>query len=48
MHTGPPPDTVPVLPVGLDVVWVASPSGHLWRLRPPDGWEALGAQGSRL
>jgi len=23
------------------VVWVANPSGHLWRSRPPGNWEAL-------
>jgi hypothetical protein len=41
MHTGPPPDTPPVLPHGVDVVWIANPSGHLWRSRPPGSWEAL-------
>ena len=41
MHTGPPPDAAPVLPDGVDVVWVANPSGHLWRSRPPGTWEAL-------
>ena len=41
MHTGPPPDSPPVLPHGVDVVWVANPSGHLWRSRPPGSWEVL-------
>ena len=41
MHAGPPPDRAPELPDGVDVVWVANPSGHLWRCRPPGGWEDL-------
>ncbi len=41
MHTGPPPDQPPVLPNGIDVVWIANPSGHLWRSRPPHSWQEL-------
>jgi hypothetical protein len=41
MDTGPPPSTTPVLPDGIDVVWIATTSGHLWRLHPPGSWEEL-------
>jgi hypothetical protein len=41
MHTGPPPEQPPALSDGVDVVWVANPSGHLWRSRPPGDWEEL-------
>lgn len=41
MHLESPPDRVPELPGGVDVVWVANASGHLWRCRPPGGWEDL-------
>jgi hypothetical protein len=40
MHTGPPPQTPPPLPAGVDVLWVHNESGRLWRVRPPAGWEA--------
>jgi hypothetical protein len=41
METGPPPSTTPTLPQGIDVVWVATTSGHLWRLHSPGDWEEL-------
>lgn len=50
MATLPMPNSPPALPAGVDVVWVASgpafpgaPSGRLWRVRPPGGWEEIGA-----
>jgi hypothetical protein len=49
MATLPPPESTPVLPDGIDVVWVATgPTttealfGLLWRLEPPGGWETIG------
>jgi hypothetical protein len=47
MTTLPPPDSVPAIPDGIDVVWLAvvapgQPVSWLWRLRPPDGWENIG------
>jgi hypothetical protein len=49
MATLPPPASTPLLPEGLDVVWVATKGGdpdalyeHLWRLQPTGGWEAIG------
>jgi hypothetical protein len=41
MHTGPPPTSRPVLPDGLDVVWVQNESGHLWRIQHVGNWEVL-------
>lgn len=43
MHTQPPPETVPNLPRGVEVVWAANRTGRLWRVRPPDPWEELAA-----
>ncbi len=50
MATLPMPSSPPALPAGVDVVWVATgsafpdaPSGRLWRVRPPGGWEEIGA-----
>jgi hypothetical protein len=48
--TLPPPESRPMLPDGIDVVWVATgPStsdalyGKLWQLRSPGGWENVSA-----
>jgi hypothetical protein len=46
MTTLPPPGSVPEIPEGIDVVWLAvgvpgQPVSWLWRLRPPDGWEKI-------
>jgi hypothetical protein len=46
MTTLPPPDSVPAIPEGIDVVWLAvgvpgQPVSWLWRLRPPGGWEEV-------
>jgi hypothetical protein len=39
------PASAPTLPQGIDVVWMAYGVGvaprHLWRVRPPGGWEQL-------
>jgi hypothetical protein len=47
MTTLPPPGSVPEIPEGIDVVWLAvgvpgQPVSWLWRLRPPGGWENVG------
>ena len=44
-----PPDSAPSLPDGVDVVWAATRGNcalfeRLWRLCPPDGWEAIRAE----
>lgn len=42
-----PPPPAPSIPSDLDVVWLARYASpiHLWRLRPPDGWEPVDNQG---
>lgn len=47
MTTLPPPDSVPEIPEGVDVVWLAvgipgQPVPWLWRMRPPGWWEQVG------
>jgi hypothetical protein len=47
MTTLPAPDSVPEIPEGIDVVWLAvgvpgQPVSWLWRLRPPGGWKKVG------
>ena len=47
MTTLPPPNSVPEIPDGIDVVWLAvgggqgQPFSWLWRLRPPGPWEPI-------
>jgi hypothetical protein len=50
MTTLPPPDSVPEIPEGIDVVWLAvgvpgRPVSWLWRLQPPGGWEQIDGVG---
>jgi hypothetical protein len=47
MTTLPAPGSVPEIPEGIDVVWLAvgvpgQPVSWLWRLRPPGGWKNVG------
>jgi hypothetical protein len=46
MTTLPPPDSVPYIPEGIDVAWLAvgvpgQSVSWLWQLRPPGGWEKI-------